>query len=286
MSEEKILTREEKKVRRDLWKTFYEKEREFLGWLNGKAKVLLDIKASSPMFDDLGEAANFGYERYTLPSGRMNTRPPRFIRKIIEFSDESDLVKCKEIFSDVRLAFNAASTFMNEKEVTYPHRFPMFFDDVSQINYTFDEAFSAHLLKNEGRFVLYSGFFDKELLTNIKATMTKAGFESLLLEVGSSGLSMTASIDITELREHWHCCEDTAIHMRKHTGTQYTCRVNFNDTESMPQRCKFGLIVLGLNSKSCSIHRALPRKKRRDNLESIGTEVYLPLDLGVRFFLT
>lgn len=275
---------DERKTRRKLWSDFYEKEKAFFEWLNEKAVILKDIGSSTPMYSLTGEPANFGYDRYTLNTGQTTTRPPRFIRKIICFRDDFDLITCKSKHEDVEEAFVNAASFMSEKEVRHPQRFPIFLENVEQINYSTDDAYSSRLIPPTGQFTLYSGPVDNELRALIVAKFKASGIKSLSIETDRFDLTMLVKIDIEELRSFFDCSESTIIHSRKHTGTQYTCRISFLDANQKPMRCKFGLIVL--NSDTEEIYRSTPRKKRNDTLEEKAVEVFLPVDLGVRFFLS
>ncbi|NOI32278.1 hypothetical protein [Vibrio coralliilyticus] len=275
---------DERKARRKLWSDFYEQEKAFFEWLNEKAVILKDIGTSTPMFSITGEPAKFGYEHYTLNSGQTATRPPRFIRKIICLRDNSDLNACKSKYEVVKEAFVNAASYMTEKEVRYPQRFPMFLEQVEQINYSTDDAYSSRLVPPTGKFTLYSGSLDKELRSLIVSEFKASGFKSLTVETDNFGLTMLVSIDIDELRSFFGCSESTIIRSRRHTGTQYTCRVSFLDANQKSIRCKFGLLILDSNTNE--IYRSTPRKKRNDTLEEKATEVFLPVDLGMKFFLS
>lgn len=281
-----LLQASDRKERRERWTAFFDAEKVFFNWLNDHAFIMLDTKASSPMHDVTGNEANFGYEQYLSSSGKVMTRPPRFIRKVISFKNDRLFEECQDRIKKIESLFIDAVTFMNDKKVSIPQRFPLFYSNVIQINHTTDSAFSAKLLPEDGRFTVYSGVYNAELQNDIIQSFKSVGFPSLSIETDKYHFSMKASVDIRDLRIYFNCSDTTQIHCRKPSGTQYTCRISFNDPSKKAVRSKLGLIVLPSDSHSCAFFKSTPRKRRSDTLDQIGAEVFLPMYLGYRLFLT
>lgn len=274
---------EQNKEKRALWTAFYDQEKSFLHWLNRHALVLLDIKASSPMFDITGIPVEFGYDQLSS-GGKALSKPPRFIRKVISFEKKADFDECIKQHDKVRSRYIAAASFMNDKPLSFPQRFPMFYlNSVTQINYTTDDAFNAKILPSEGRIVVYTGNYNVEYRHEILDAFKNAGIGSIAVDVDQWHLSMEASVDALELRKHFGCSPETVIHRRRPTGTQYTCRITH---EGVPTRAKFGLIVIPPNSRDCLFFRSPPRKKRLDALDIRGEEISLPIKFNYRLFMT
>ena len=272
--------------RNELWGAFYEYEKRFYSWLSKSALILLDIKASSDMYDVEGQPASFGYSVQIVKVG-VRYRPPRFIRKVITFKSLELFEECKEKHNVLTELYDKAVTFMNEdsKKTRYPNRFPVFHERVAQINHSRDDAYSARILPDEGQLTLYSGNVDEEWNTDVHSAFKAHGFGSVETTYDKFGELMTIRVDIDELRQYLECSDDSRVHVRHFTGSQYTCRISFDDDTPKPVRSKFGLIVVHPDSFP-SIFATPPRKKRADKLELSARKVEMPIDLGFSVFVT
>lgn len=275
-----------RKQRSKLWSAFYEDEKQFYAWLCKNAITLLDINASSDMYDVEGQPVPFGYSMQIMKVG-IRYRPPRFIRKIITFRALELFDECKERHNVLTELYDKAVSFMNEdsKKPRYPNRFPVFYERVAQINHSQDDAYSARILPDEGQFTLYSGSVDAELNEDVHSAFKAHGFNSVETTYDKFGELMTIRVAIDELRQYLECSDDSRVHVRHFTGSQYTCRISFDSGESKAVRSKFGLIVV--HPDDCpSIYATPPRKKRADKLELTARQVEMPVDLGFRVFVT
>ncbi|WP_187379817.1 hypothetical protein, partial [Vibrio cholerae] len=225
----------------------------------------------------------FGYDLLSNGSKALS-KPPRFIRKVISFEKKTDFDECRKQHDKVRSRYIAAASFMNDKPLSFPQRFPMFYlNRVTQINYTTDDAFNAKILPCNGRIAIYTGNYNVEYRHEILDTFKNAGITSITVDVDQWHLSMEASVDALELRKYFSCSPESVIHQRRPTGTQYTCRITH---DGVPARAKFGLIVIPPSSRDCLFFRSSPRKKRSDALGVRGKEVFLPMKFNYRLFIT
>lgn len=285
MTNEKESRANFRKEKNTLWSTFYSEERDFYTWLTVHAEVLLDIKASSPMYDALGDVAEFGYSIKLTMNNQRSYTPPRFIRKVVTLETSELFCECKSRYENLLKLYNKAIEFSGEKKTRLPQRFPMFYRNVTQLNYSQDDAFSAKVLPQKGIFTLYYGSIDRELAANINRIFGECGFDTLETNFDLSGLSMTITARIDELRQYLNCDKADNVHFRRHTGSQYTCRITHGTDEVRTDRSKFGFIIVH-SERRPSFFATPPRKKRNDTLEQKATEAFLPIDLGYRVFIS
>ncbi|EKA5635849.1 hypothetical protein OKZ62_001753 [Vibrio navarrensis] len=270
------MTKQSSSGKASMWSAFYQKEQSLYDWLNVNAIVVLDINASSTMYDRNMVKQNFGYELRDSVDNFMHFAPPQYIRKCITFSDLTSYNAFQASMHDLRDEYRTLTNMAPEDKV-WPSRFPVFIDNAIQLTYSSDSAFSAKVLPESGDFVVIRGL-DDQFAQDAVARLHEHGIDAFLEQRFET---FSVKVDIGALRAYWNCRPEQRIHARRPSGVQYTARIR---TDKGTISSKLGFFVFKPDGVP-TFYRSVPRKKRSDTIQDTAREVFLPVSCNFQFFI-
>lgn len=264
------------KILKEKWVEFYETEKQMLAWFKDHAFIVKD-------FDD----EPFGYIEYETKVGPLLERPPKFIRKIVSFSD-SNWVKAKEWLSDLEYAYADAirahrelSSLSVDDDISYPERFPVFMEPtITQINFSIIPAYQSVRVPLEGDVLLLylamilEGDIDA---MHQKLKALKLHFDSARLDIDNKNETIELTIDAVEFHQY---AQATKIQRRHQTGNSY--RARFFDDNGLVRHGALGFLIVH-PEQSLDIFASTPRKKRTDSLPDSAI-IEMPIELPHTYY--
>lgn len=257
-------------ARNHAWQGFYDYESMLLRWFDEQANTIYDV-----------DGEPLSYLSYELPSGGEITRPPRYIRKLVQPYNDELWDEAQQRYLELKDHYQRAMAFERAShDERYPPRFPIFLDGtVERINYSVVDAVKSVRVDTTGNVLVYSGFGDKD---ELEAAQEKADeLRSIFQKVSVEYEPKTGIIDLLVDAEELHTYADATHIQRRHkTGQAYRARLTHSDGTN--KSMAFGFFVVH-PEQSVSVYKSLPRKKRTDTLPE-SSIINLPINTQFTFY--
>lgn len=241
------------------WRRFHLSEQKLFTMINKQCECLYTTR------DD-----QLRYIEFKNQHGTILNKPPRFIHWIGHL--DGDASEIKEQIALMKAHYFEA--IGKDKFTKFPVRFPVFYNNVVQINITQHLAYSS--VKVEGDYVAIKTYFDDRDIPTDLAIVRATGFSAAIRD---DVLYKSLVISTDELYEF---AKTSQIQMRKLTGTQYRATIRFAG-DSRGFRTMLGLILIDQDSNPDVVFPA-KEAPRPHSLEATGHEIILPFKTSFRFF--
>lgn len=245
---------------KELWKKFYLSEQELFAALNEQCECLYSSE----------EDKTLKYQVFKTPNGAELTKPTRFIHWIGQLKGDDNQVKA--LTQIVKANYLAAVGKESFKK--YPSRFPVFYENVEQINVTCHAAFSSVRAGDEIEVKRYTDM--KELSDDVEK-LREAGFTPRLRDDVLFQALLIPTHQLAQLDSNSH------IQVRKQTGMQYRATVRYTG-KSRGERTMLGLMIIDTNSQP-HIYRPAPEAPRAHSLAMTSDSITLPIETPYQIYI-
>ena len=246
-----------------LWREFYQAEQDLYDFLNIH-EYLHCIGGCEPVYR----------ERVldSIAGERVVMAPPKYVRCTIALNSATSVKTFHQLNHRVLDTHREAHEASRSTTVRLPDRFPQYFEGLSQINLTVNEAVQSIALDPDGCFAIMSGRYSYSFEEEIRR-LKKYGIEAFEEKAIRKKFLM---VDCKSLFKY---AKAEGLQLRKKTGSRYIARVRhptpYNEDKKQPlKRVRYGLLVL---DKPCPIYHTMPTSEHSDRLEFIGEKVELPI---------
>lgn len=265
---------------KSIWVSFYEAEKRLLDYIRKDCEILQVEDGCEPR-----------YLKYEFAEGVTRESPPKYIRCIAKL--KTDKGAFFGLYEMMIKTYNDAKMKNKQENVRLPPRFPVFYENVEQINITSNDAFNSYKLPREG-FVdirnktLYEGVSQdtiKEFLNDVE-NLKSVGYSTAQLQYRKTKMPAgeLSSVCVVIGSEEFHDKNGaTLIQARKRSGKQYRCNVR-SENKSKGVRKPYGLMVLDAKSIPMIFH-ATPQADRPHSLDKTGLKIKLPVSSEITFFV-
>lgn len=256
--------------KKQAWRDFYAHEKKMFAYIASQ--------------DCLYSGNNFEleYSEYITQSCAVIEKPPRFIRRICQLTEDSEFY-----VSLSKKLHQLYRTAVADSLIKFPVRFPEFYENIEQINVSVNDAFESIAIKPNEIVTIkkkrvfdltkteeYDGEFrgDVQSLQELGINATYS-IDDDLNAYGSVSKHALLTVNSDDLFAYANC---TSIQRRKKTGNQYRARIRERG-QSSGTRIKLGLIVIDKDS-DVAIVQSNPQTKRRHALSKTNKTIELPIE--------